>query len=187
MSKFSTFYPVVLLTVLIVGGCSSEPTGEVEAVEETEISEEVVVEEGDLSPEEYYLEQTRPAITQVWTDYDETFDEMIDQCFKDVNYHRETMYDCMITFVEKHEQLKENVEALPVEGLTGDLSHLKSFQENSILALEIRVNYCRAVISNLGDNGIRDLESLQSYWRMGNRHSLSSMDDVEAYETSLGF
>lgn len=183
MFKFSWLYGVVLFATLMLSGCSSEPSEEVQAVEEPEVADEAAEQ---LSPEEYYLEYTRPAITQVWTDYDETFEEMIDQCFKDVSYHRETMYDCMITFVEKHEELKEEVDELPVEGLTGDLSHLKSFQENSILALEIRVNYCRAVISNLGDNGIRDLESLQSYWRMGNRHSLSSMEDVESYETALG-
>ncbi|ALS75935.1 hypothetical protein AUC31_12330 [Planococcus rifietoensis] len=178
---FIMFFGLILFGL---SGCVADSQEDVQEVVNTADTEKT---ETVLSPEEYYLEYTRPVVTQVWTEYDETHDEMINQCFEIDAYDREEMYNCMILFIDKHEEMKKTVEELPMEGLTGNLSHLKSFQENSLLAIDRRISYCRAIISELGDNGIRQTTKFEENLKMGNRHSIDSMDDIEAYENSLGF
>lgn len=175
---------VAVLLILLMGGCSGEVDGENPNLTE---AKDVGVE--DIAAGEYYLEYTYPAVVEIWTLFDDALDDAADECFSKVVYNKSFTEECMRNFIEKYEEMKVVVEMLPVEGLEIDREHLEKFQENSLIAIDYRIEYTEKIIGALRETGIntQEQESAMRILEESNSYSIESMHDIERYEEEMGY
>lgn len=172
---------VLLGVLLILSGCSASEENAVAKEPETELV-------STESAGEYYLNQTHPAIVDIWDEFDyllDTYTETISGSDYDPEYAL-TVFSAMIT---DYEELSAVVDELPVAGLDEDQAHLDKFKESAKLANDLRIQYAETLIQGLGERGIakESMDEAMEYLELSGTASVESMEHIVNYEEEKGF
>lgn len=141
------------------------------------------------TPKEYYAEETRPAIDAIWGEMDQAYQDITSECFGVSTYDRETMHACFYGFLEKFEELEQDLGNLPTEGLQGNIGELLVYAEKMEESLTWAQNFCKMSILSLGENGLDEdgaNEAIRYIETAGALH-VESIEYVDRYEQQMGY
>lgn len=169
--------------------------GAVFALSACSANEEAVVEEVEASETDsvdtagkYYLEETHPAMVDIWMKFDSLSKEMADSATAN-KYSEENVLGPVMEMIIGYKELSVQVDELPVDGLDADREEIEEFKRNAKLANDMGVSNGETLVDGLGRRGISQdaLDKSKEYLILANDYSLKSMEAVVRYKEEKGY
>lgn len=171
---------VMIGAIFALAGCSASGEG----MEDAEASET----DTQVSAQEYYMNETHPAIVDIGVEFEDLRKEFTDSV-TDIDYEEEYVLAKLMDMIIGHKELTVQIDELPVEGLDADRQELIEFKKNAKIANNFRILYAETLIDGLGQRGISQeaLDSAKEYLELANEHSLKSTENVIQYSEKKGY
>lgn len=176
----------LMVALILLVGCN--PLQKEEVVQEVKADSEEAVKKEGTSSEDYYQQQTHPAIVASLKEFDDLLDSY-NQTIESSEYDPDYAQMVFTAMMEDYEELSLKIDELPVGGLDSDQSELNDFKVSAKMANDYRVKYAETLIEGLGDRGIsrEASEEAMEHLETSGNYSVESLEHVKAYESRKGY